>query len=176
MTQALPKTPDLYVLQDFIAANWQASNTVGFDPNTTSGEGVLRADTSFNDLGDYYPQFTIQATGTEGSGGETTYNYLTDHGPGQNRDGALTAQVRVQETNDGSGYTGDSSTYSAVDAERLCTLIRQEIERICLENPLGGNTVLSFVGSNENHIPNETGSTLTVYRAGATLSYGWLRD
>jgi len=176
MTQALPKKPDLYFLQEFIAPRWDATQTVGFDPNTTSGDGVLRADTSFSKLGDTYPQFTIQTTGEESSGGATSYDYLTNAGPGQNRNGTLTAQVRVEDKENGSGYTGDSGTYSAVSAERLSTLIRQEIERICIENANGADTEFSFVGSNENHVPDETNNTLAVRREGATLSYGWTRD
>lgn len=174
MTQALPKKPDLYFLQDYVAPRWDATNTVGYDPNTTSGDGVLRADTTFTKLGDYHPQFTIQTTGEESSGGASSYDYLTASGPGQNRNGTLTAQVRVEDT-DG-GYTGDSATYSAVSAERLALLIRQEIERICLQNPTGADTQFSFVGSNANHVPDEMNNTRVVRREGATLSYGWLRD
>jgi len=176
MTQALPKQADLYFLQDFLAPLWDETNTVGFNPNTTTGDGVLRADTSFNKLGDTYPQFTVQTTGEESSGGTTSYDYLTNDGPGQNRNGTLTAQVRVEDTDDGSGYTGDSGTYSAVEADRLATLIRQEIERICIENPTGADTKFSFVGSNANHVPDETNNTLAVRREALTLSYGWFRD
>lgn len=177
MTDSLPKKADLYLLQDFIAPRWDASNTVGFDPNSTSGDSVLRADTSFTKLGDFYPQFTIQTTGEESSGGESSYDYLTNSGPGQNRNGTLTAQVRVEDTEDDDvGYTGDASTYSAVSAERLALLIRQEIERICLANPTGADTEFHFVGSNANHVPDEFGDTRVVRREGLNISYGWLRD
>lgn len=177
MTQALPKEADLYFLTEVAIPNWDPSRVVGFDPGAAEGsEAFLPWSDSFNDLGESYPQFTVQTTGEESSGGESSYDYITNMGPGQNRNGTLTAQVRVEETDDGSGYTGDSSTYSAVGADRLATLIRQEIERITLANPTAGNTEFSFVGSNANHVPNETSSTLTVHREGATISYGWLRD
>lgn len=176
MTQSLPKEPARYFMQEILGPNWDPTNVVGFDPNSTSGESELRIDDSFEKLGDYYPQATVQKTGEESSGGESSYDYITTTGPGQNRNGTLTVQVRVEDTDDGSGYTGDSNTYSAVSAERLSVLIRQEIERVCLANPTGGNTEFSFIGSNENQVPDDTSNTLAVRRAGATLSYGWLRD
>lgn len=177
MTQALPRKPDVYFLTEFLIERWDPSNTVGFDPTANPGdEAFLDTADSFNKTGDGYPQFTVQTTGEESSGGTTSYDYLTNNGPGQNRNGTLTAQVRVEDTDDGSGYTGDATTYGAVDAERLATLIRQEIERICQDNPTGADTEFSFVGSNENHVPDETDSTLVVRRAGCTLSYGWLRS
>jgi hypothetical protein len=177
MTQVLPKEADLYFITEILIENWDASNTVGFDPGAPEGtEAALPWADSFDKIDAPYPNFTVQTTGEESSGGTTSYDYLTDHGPGQNRNGTLTAQVRVEETDDGSGYTGDSGTYSAIGADRLATLIRQEIERICIENPTGADTEFSFVGSNANHVPNETGNTLTVHREGAAISYGWPRD
>jgi hypothetical protein len=177
MTQALSKEADLYFLTEILIPNWDPSQTVGFDPGAAEGtEAHLPWADTFNSLGQEYPQFTVQTSGEESSGGTTSYDYLTNSGPGQNRNGTLTAQVRVEETDDGSGYTGDSATYGAVGADRLATLIRQEIERITLENPTAGNTEFSFVGSNANEVPDETGNTLTVYRSGATISYGFLRD
>lgn len=177
MTQALPKEADLYFITEILIPNWDATNTVGFDPGASAGsDAALPWADTFDKLGESYPQFTVQTTGEESSGGTTSYDYLTNAGAGQNRNGTLTAQVRVEETEDESGYTGDSGTYGAVGADRLATLIRQEIERVTLENPTAGTTEFSFIGSNANDVPNETSSTLTVHREGATLSYGWLRD
>lgn len=177
MVENLPRKPDVYLLKNIILPNWDPTNVVGFDPNAAvSDDAFIDWADSFNKVGEFYPQFTIQTTGAESSGGETTYDFIGTNGPGQNRLGSLEAQVRVEDTKDSdTRYTGDSTTYSAVDAERLATLVRQEIERIIRANPTGASTDFATLGSNENNIPDEKQSTRVVRRAGVTIQYSWVR-
>lgn len=172
MVKSLPRKVDIYFLTEFLNPRWNPTNTVGFDPTAEDSTALYNAD-SFDKVSDRYPQFTVQDAGVDAAT-ETTYDYLTSDGPGQNRDGTLTAQIRVEDTQD--GYTADSNTYNAVNAERLATLIRQEIERICIDNPTGGDTEFSFVGSTEDEIGDTGETTERTRRAACTISYGWLRD
>lgn len=174
MVQSLPRKVDIYFLTEFLHQYWNPANVVGFDPTAAEDtESVVYNADSFDKVSDRYPQFTIQDAGVD-SGTATTYDFLGTTGPGQNRTGTLTAQVRVEDSD--TGYTGDSSTYSAVDAERLATLLRQEIERVIQDNPTGGNTEFSFVGSTEDEVPDTGDTTQRTRRAGCTISYGWVRE
>lgn len=177
MVENLSKQPQIHFLQDLLKVKWKPANVVGYDVTVTSGESLIKADDSFEKLGEYYPQFTVQMAGDESSGGESGYDFISADGPGQNRLSTLTAQARVEDPLDKDvGYTGDSNTYAEVDAETLVELIRKEIERVCNDNPTAPGTDFSFVSAIHGQIPDESNSSRAIRKDGAVIQYGWLKD
>lgn len=170
----LPERAAQYFINQFIVPDWDATNVVGFDPSAAPGtEAHLGTGTTLDDVGAPNPSLVIQFS-TETSGGETTYDYVTGNGPAQRRDGQLVATARCEVDPD--GYTGDSGTYSAIDADELVTDIVDEVERICLDNPLGDTSEFGYVGSQRGpDAPDDRDADPTTRLATCTIVYGWLR-
>lgn len=175
MPPALPKRTAELILQDILLPAWTAANTQGYDPIATDGTYLASA-TSIDDVGRPYPSLVVSPSQPGVASGQTTYDFMTANGPGQNRGGTVVATARVQDTTDGSGYTTDDESYPAVDAAELAEQIIDEVERICLANPTGRTTDLSYLGSHRpSDNPDDNNETPTVRLAQCTIQYGWLR-
>jgi len=174
MTTRLPQRPAKYWIDEFLLPFWDASNAVGFDPSAQPGdEEFLPVATSLDDVGRAYPSLTVQRT-NETSGGETTYDFLTADGPGQNRDGQLLVSAYVEDDPD--GYTGDPSTHTAIDASALASTLIDEVESLVLRNANAAGTQLSYVGSQRGaDAPDDFDATPTVRVEQCIVTYAWVR-
>lgn len=159
---------------ELLLADWGPSEAVGFDLDDQPGdEGLLPVARSLESVGDSYPHLTVQRT-NETSGGETTYDFLTTNGPGQNRTGQLLVTARAEVIQD--GYTGDSATHSAVDAEAIVDRLIAAVENVCLRNPQGGDSSFSYCGSQRGaDAPDDYDPTPPVFIEQCTVAYGWIR-
>lgn len=172
----LPKPAAQLFIDDILIPDWDASGAVGYDLGAAEGtDAFLPVAQSIDDVGEIYPSLTV-ARSNESSGGETTYDFLTTNGPGQQRDGQLVVVARAEATEGDEGYTGDSATYSAVDAETLVDELINEVEDVCLENDQGGGTDFSYIGSQRGaDAPNDYDATPPVFIEQCTVVYGWDR-
>jgi hypothetical protein len=117
---------------------------ITIDDRPSDDPAALVDATSIDNVGSIYPSLIVSASQPGTSGGETTYDFLTDDGPGQNRTGSVLATARAEA---GKDYVGDSSTYSSTDAETIVDEIVSHVEDICFETAAGGSSEFSFVGS-----------------------------
>lgn len=173
MTTSLPQKADDYFREQVLLPNWDKTNVKGYDPSTDS----LPTGTSISNVGAKYPNIVIQTAG-ETAGGASGYDYLKNNGPGQVRNGSLIATVRAQDGTDGpldTKYENDNSPQ--VTAEDIVTLVRQEIERICLHNPRGDSTEFTTLSSfTAADVPDDIDSDPAVRIEDVTINYSWLRD
>jgi hypothetical protein len=172
----LPSRPAQYFIDEFLVPEWDPSNAMGFDPSAQPGDDAFcPVGTSLDDVGRTYPSITVQRT-NETSGGQTGYDFLTANGPGQNRDGQLLVSAYVEDDPDGEGYTGDSGTYSAVDAETLVATLIDEAEGLVLRNANAPGTDFSFVGSYLGaDAPDDFDAEPTVRVQQCIVLYSWIR-
>jgi len=116
MSLTLPDRPAQHFMDDVLLPEWDASDALGFDPQASPGtEAFLPVATTLDNVGASYPSLVIQYS-NETSGGESTYDYLTPSGPGQNRQGTLLAIARAEAEQ--GGYTGDSPQYELATRPR----------------------------------------------------------
>lgn len=176
MTLSLPSKSDQYFIDQFLLPKWDKTNTKGYDPNDSS----LPTATSLSNVGAKYPTIVVQSS-NEVSPGQTGYDYLdtADNRPGQTRNGSLVVTVRAEDGSDGPNdaiYENDGS--SAVTAERIVTLIRQEIERIAgPDNATAQGTEFHYISSSPTgDVPDDTDKDPVVRIEDTTVLYGWLRD
>jgi len=112
MSLTLPQRPAQYFIDEVLLPSWEPTEAVGFDPSAAPGtEAFLPVATTLDTVGASYPSLVVQFS-SENSGGESTYDYLTPDGPGQNRLGTLLITARAESER---SYTGDSSTFAARD-------------------------------------------------------------
>lgn len=171
----LTKPADQLFIDDVLVPSWDPSGAFGFDPDGTQpgDDAFFPVATSLDEVGEFYPHVTVTRS-NETSGGETTYDFLTDNGPGQQRDGQLVVTVRAEDDED--DYVGDSQTYSSVTAERLVDEFIAEVESVVLANAQGGGTDFSYLGSQRGaDAPDDFEPPKTVRIAQCTVSYGWVR-
>lgn len=187
MVDVLPENPEIHLMKSLLSPEWDESRVNGFDINASDGDPeLLKTADSFDKLGEYYPQFTVQMAGDESPPTETGYEFLGTNGPGSNPTNTLTAQARVEDSDtaytntrsygDGTYNTSIYGEYKDLTADDLVELIRKEIDRICNSNPTGGNTEFSFVSSHHSQVPDTGDSTQPVRRDGAIISYGWIKE
>jgi hypothetical protein len=176
MVKQLPKRTAQLFIDDILVPNWDTSDANGFDLDASPGdEAFLPVATKLDSVGATYPSLVVTYS-TETSGGETTYDFLTTNGPGQQRNGQLVAVARAEDTEGDAGYTGDSGTYSAVDAETIVATLIDEVENVCLENAQGASTDLSYLGSQPGpDAEDDTDPTPPVRIENCTIAYGWDR-
>lgn len=175
----LSESPERLVAQ-FLVDNWNPSNTVGFDPTVTnaSSSAFMPIVTSQDEVGEIYPSITITFS-NETTAGPSTYDFLTDDGPGQVRDGSLLSTAQAEDTahiDAQSGYTGEPGTYNRVTAETLVDVLNNEVERITLENATPNNELM-YIGSQPSaDIPDDTDQDPTVRQSQIEIRYSWLRS
>lgn len=168
--------PEQYFIDNFLTSSkWDETETVGFDPGAATGtDAFLPHAPSLDRVGEYYPNLIVQNT-NETSGGESTYDFVTNSGPGQNRTGTLLVTARAEDRN-GDGYTSDAGTYTAITADELVARLIAEVEDICLDHPQGGTTDFAHLGSNTGaDVPDNQTAPDTVRQEQCTVSYSWVR-
>lgn len=178
MPTRLPKRPEQYFIEDVLLPEWQPSGAVGFDVQQSdpTAEDFLPVATSLDGVGEVYPSLTVQRT-TETAGGETGYDFLTTNGPGQNRTGQLLVTARAEEADADGGYTGDSSTYAAVDAAALVDTLIDEVEDVTLRRANAPDTEFSYLSAfRAADAPDDFDVTPTVRIEQTTIQYGWIRE
>jgi len=171
----LPSRPAQYFIDEILLPSWQPDKAVGFDVSAMpSDESFCPVATSLDGVGQVHPSLVIQRT-NETSGGETGFDFMTERGPGQNRDGQLLATARVED--DPQGYTGDSAVHNAVDADELAATLINEVEDIAsIRNPLGGTTEFKTLGSYPGATaPADEDAEPTVRIEQCIILYSWTR-
>lgn len=173
----LPERPEQHFIE-FLLDQWDASYALGYDItlSSPSAEAFCPIATSIDNAGSVYPSLVVTFS-NETTGGQTTYDFATGSGPGQTRQGSLLVTARAQDTEDNSGYTGDSATYSAVDAEAVVDELLDAVERIVAEHAhTPPNTEFSYLGSQPTaDIPDDFEDDPPVRQAQRQIAYGWIR-
>ena len=178
MPQTLPDNPAIHFIDQVIVPNFNPANAVGYDPSVTnpSNDAFIPIAESFEETNPPYPFVYVQNGGSESTPGDSGYSFVSNGGPGQNRNGTLTIQIHAEDTQDNSGYTGDSGTYSAISADKLVEEIRKEIERLTTANATGGNSDFEVISSFRNEVPDESTDSTVVRKSGCSITYSWLRE
>jgi len=175
VTLSLPEPPDEYYIEEFLldGSSWHPSAVYGYDPNADYGESAWFAyGTKLDNVGESYPSLIVSAS-NEVAGGESTYQYMTPEGPGQNRNGSLVATARVQEQ-DGDYSTPDGST---VKADTLADKLIDEVENVCARNAAGADSLFTSLGSQDGpDAPDDTEEKPYVRIQSCTISYSWRRS
>ncbi len=175
MSLQLPDDPDQYFIDQILLPDWNPAEVHGFDVQASPDtEAFIPVATSLDAVGASYPSLVVSYS-NETAGGDSTYQYMTQNGPGQVRNGSLVATARVQDSDD--GYTGDSSTYSAVEADTLASDVIDHVEDICARNATAPGTEFQHVGSQSgSDAPDDRDASPIVRLATCTISYSWRRE
>jgi hypothetical protein len=176
MALNLPSPAAQYFIDEVLLPAWQPSEARGF-----AVQGVAPGDEAFlpvartiDSVGAVYPSLILQRS-NETSGGESTYSFMTSDGPGQNRTGTLLATARAQDNED--DYTGDSSTYDAVDANQIVVELVDEVEAVCQRRADAPNSEFETIGSQRGpDVPDDTDEDPPVRIAQCEIRYSWTRD
>jgi len=195
MTLTLPERPAKHFIKEVLIPEWDPTEAEGFDPSASPGtEAFLPVATTLDNVGATYPSLVVQYS-NETSGGESTYDYLTPDGPGQNRQGTLLAIARAEQkdgsySGDGSsgdyggaqwggteyGYTGDDTTYPGQSASDIVVTLIEAVENACLRAATGGQSEFQTIGSQRGpEAPDDTDVTPPVRIANTQIDYSWLR-
>lgn len=172
----LPQRPDKLFMDEYICSSkWDPSNVRGYD--TTVGDidadDFIPVDTSIDNIGEMFPSLVVTWS-NESTTGRSTYDYMTNTGPGQSRRGLLLVTARAEAETD---YVGDSSNYQSTDAEGIVYELLDEVERIVIDNATAPNTAFNWMGSFPSSQPaDKRGEPTTVAMDQITVRYGWLRD
>jgi hypothetical protein len=174
MTLTLPDRPAKHFIEQVLLPEWDASDALGYDVSATPGdEAFIPVATTLDNVGARYPSLIVQYS-NETSGGESTYDYLTENGPGQNRQGTLLAIARAEDG--GTAYTSDSGTYSAEPADDAAVKLIEAVENCCQRAAAGGDSEFQTVGSQRGpEAPDDTDVTPPVRIANTQVDYSWLR-
>jgi hypothetical protein len=174
MSLTLPDRPAQHFIDEVLLPLWDAADARGFDPAVAPGsEAFIPVATTLDNVGASYPSLIIQYS-NETSGGESTYDYLTPQGPGQNRQGTLLAIARVEAEQ--GGYTGDAAQYDAVPADDLAVELVQAVENVCQRAAAGGDSEFQTVGSQRGpEAPDDRDISPPVRIANTQVDYSWLR-
>jgi len=176
MPLTLPSRPAQYFINEVLLPAWTPGDARGYDVTVTDpdAEAFLPVATSINDVGAVYPSVVVQYS-NETSGGESTYDFLTSDGPGQNRTGELIVTVRAQDREQ--DYTGDSATFAAVEADDIVVELTETVGAIVQQNAAGGDTDFQTLGSQRGpDIPDDYDQDPPVRLADVQVSYSWVRD
>lgn len=176
-TNTLPEKPSKHVIREILSPGWDPSQVRGFDItiDDLDNSAALIDGTSIRNVGAIYPSLIVSESQPGTSGGETTYDFLTDDGPGQNRTGSVLATARAEA---GQDYVGDSGSYSSADAETIVEEIATHVEDICFETAGGGSSAFSFVGCqrpSDAPIDDATGEGEVVWLAQVEIRFGHIR-
>lgn len=195
MALTLPDRPAKYFIEKILAPSWDPADAKGYDlgihnPTYTTeqtfteqktydqigpgDEEFVPVATTIDDVGSVYPSVIIQYS-NETSGGQSSYDYLTPNGPGQNRTGTLLATVRAQESDD--GYTGDADRYDAEPADDIVVHLVQAVENACQRNAAGGSSEFETIGSQRGpDAPDDSETNPTTRIENTQILYSWLRQ
>jgi len=174
MSLTLPQRPAQYFIDEVLLPSWDPTEAAGFDPSAAPGtEAFLPVATTLDTVGASYPSLVVQFS-SENSGGESTYDYITADGPGQNRLGTLLVTARAESERD---YTGDAGTYTAEPARDIVVTLIEATESLVQRNATGGGTEFQTLGSQRGpEAHDDTGVSPPVRLANTQVDYSWLRS
>jgi len=175
MALTLPSRPAQYFIDEVLLPGWQPSEARGYDVAVAdpSAEAFLPVATSIDDVGAIYPSLVVRYS-NETSGGESTYDFMTASGPGQNRTGELLVTARAQDRD--ADYAGDSGAYATAEADDIVVELTDAVERIVQRNAAGGDTQFETLGSQRGpDIPDDYDEDPPVRLADVQVSYSWTR-
>jgi len=175
MALTLPERPAQYLTNEILLPGWQPSEARGFDATLSdpSAEAFIPVATSIDDVGAIYPSIVVQYS-NETSGGESTYDFVTQDGPGQTRTGELLVTARAQDHSE--DYVGDSAAYAAAEADDIVAILTETVENVVQRNAGGGTTEFQTLGSQRGpDIPDDYDQDPPVRLADAQVSYSWSR-
>jgi hypothetical protein len=174
MTLELPDRAAQHFIDELLLPEWTPSNAVGFDVNVApESDAFLPVATSLSNVGAGYPSLVIQYS-NETTGGESTYDFLTPEGPGQNRQGTLLAIARAEAEQ--GGFAG-SATATPQPARDLVVQIIEEVERIAITNATGGSSEFRTLGSQRGpEAPDDMDVSPPVRLANCQIDYSYSRN
>jgi hypothetical protein len=174
MSLTLPDRPAQHFIDEILLPSWDPADAAGFDPNASPGdEAFLAVANTLDNVGAEYPTLVVQYS-NETSGGESTYDYLTPSGPGQNRNGTLLAVARAEAERE---YAGDSATQAAEPASDIVVKLVEAVENVCQRNATGGSSAFETVGSQRGpEAPDDDAVNPPVRMANCQVSYSYLRS
>jgi len=170
----LPDRPAQHFIDAVLLPNWDPATAQGYDVHAPpESEAFLPVATSIDNVGAVYPSLIIRYS-NETSGGETTYDFMTDAGPGQTRTGELIATVRAQDRS--GGYAG-SDAHEPLDADDLVVALAEAVEALVARTATGGTSAFQTLGSQRGpDIPPDLEEDPPVRLADAQISYSWVRQ
>jgi hypothetical protein len=147
---------------------------VGFDVNAPpDSDAFLPVATSLSNVGAGYPSLVIQYS-NETSGGESTYDFLTSEGPGQNRQGTLLAIARAEAEQ---GDFAGSPSATPQPARDLVVELVEEVERIAITNATGADSEFRTIGSQRGpEAPDDMDVSPPVRIANCQIDYSYSRN
>jgi hypothetical protein len=174
MSLELPDRAAQHFIDELLVPEWSPSDALGFDPTAAVGsDAFLPVATSLSNVGAGYPSLVVQYS-NETSGGESTYDFMTARGPGQNRQGTLLVIARAES--EAGGYRGDAA-FSAAPARDVVVELVEEVERIATTNATGGTSAFRTVGSQRGpEAPDDTDVSPPVRIANCQVDYSYLRE
>ena len=176
MALTLPARPPQHFIDELLLPEWQSSDARGYNIQGVQpgDEDFMPVATSIDDVGAVYPSLVISFS-SGSSGGDSTYDYLTPSGPGQERTVSLLATARAQDRE--SDYTGDSATYSAAEAEDIVVDIIEAVENVCQRNASPSASEFHAVGSQRaSDAPDDLDEDPPVRIAQCEIRCSWLRS
>ena len=171
----LPERPAQYFINAVLLDEWRPADARGYSLTGVQpgDEAFLPVATSIDDVGSVYPSLIVRYS-NETSGGESTYDFMTSSGPGQNRRGTLLATARAQDTS--GGYTGDAATYSAVDADDIVAELVAAVEDVCQRRAAAPQSEFETLGSQRGpDVLTDYDEDPPVRIAQTEIRYSWLR-
>jgi hypothetical protein len=144
MTLELPDRAAQHFIDELLIPEWTPADAVGFDPDAAPGDDAfLPVATSLSNVGASYPSLVIQYS-NETTAGESTYDFLTSEGPGQNRQGTLLAIARAESEQ--GGFAGSANATPQPARDVVVELV-EEVERIAITNATGADSEFRTLGS-----------------------------
>jgi len=171
----LPDRPAKYFINQLLVPDWNPSIAKGYDLITNrNAEAYLPVATTIDNVSAVYPSLIVQYS-NETSGGQSTYDFIGENGPGQLRQGTLLCTARAQDSDN--GYTGDSNNFSAQPAHDIVQHIIEAVEQVAQDNAGGGGTEFEHIGSQRGpDAPDDDEEDGTVRIANCQISYSWIRE
>jgi len=193
MALTLPQRPAQYFIDEILLPGWRPYEAHGFDIRLEdpADERFCPVATSIDNVGAVYPSLIVQYS-NETSGGESTYDFMTSNGPGQNRTGELIVTARTQQRTTravatggtyGGGAFGQTALGGAtaveqtVDADDLAVALIAAVESVVARNATGGTSRFQTLGSQRGpDVPDDYDEDPPVRLAGTQISYTWVRQ
>ena len=175
MGLTLPQQPAQYFIDEVLLGEWDPADARGYELLAQPGdEAFLPVAKQIDNVGAVYPSLVVQYS-NETSGGQSTYDFMTADGPGQNRQGTLLATARAQDDQD--GYSGDSATYDAVDADTIVGELTDAVESVCQRRADAPQTEFETIGSQPGpDVPTDYDEDPPVRLSQVEIRYSWVRD
>ncbi|QLH82461.1 hypothetical protein [Halosimplex pelagicum] len=171
-TRSPPTQPEQEMI-DLLVAKWDPSMVRGYDLEASPDhQAHMPAADSIDNVGAVFPSLVVSFS-NETSGGESTFDFMTERGPGQSPQGVLLATARAED-HDEDNYRG-SDDYAAVDAGTIVDEIAGHALDICREHWSAPGTGFTRVGGQRGpDAPDDLNEDPPVRIAQRQLNYGAL--